>query len=135
MAMDPKTNPVKRKQDLKGGFGIERCTTPECAQVLYEKSQAYWNHAPRKMICSKCETEVIFQGTDFSGNSMDLIVYIYWCDFCKEEYFLKIPMAKKFCNVCKVERYRSRTFHLRAPLPPHDPGNSCIPVHSGSNAA
>lgn len=133
MATDPK-NLIKGKQDFKGGFGKVRCTSPECSQILYEKSQAYWQHAPRKMICTKCESEVVFQGTDFAGDAMDQIVYIYWCDFCKQEYFLKIPMAKKFCNVCKVDRYRSRSFHLRAPLPPTDPGSTCIPVNTGNAA-
>lgn len=135
MATDPKANTLKRKQDLKSGFGLERCSNADCSQVLYEKSQAYWNHAPRKMICSKCESEVIFQGTDFAGNSMDLIVYIYWCDSCKEDYFLTIPMSRKFCNVCKVERYRSRSYHLRAPLPPHDVENSCIALNKEHTAA
>jgi hypothetical protein len=117
-----------RKQDLRGGFGLVRCASPECSQVLYEKSQVYWNHAPRKLICSKCENEVVFQGTNFSSDSMDQIAYIYWCEYCKEEYFLRIPMYKKYCGVCKVDHFRSRTFHLRAPLPPHDPSSSCIAI-------
>ncbi len=125
-----KINSAKRKQDFKGGFGFERCSNSDCSQVLYEKSQAYWVEAPRKMICTKCESEVVFQGTDFAGNSMDQMIYIYWCDLCKEDYFVRIPMIRKFCNVCKVERYRSRSYHLRAPLSPNDPSSSCIPINN-----
>ncbi|OGW81669.1 MAG: hypothetical protein A3G33_08420 [Omnitrophica bacterium RIFCSPLOWO2_12_FULL_44_17] len=128
MVGEQRGNASTRKQDLKGGFGLVRCSSPECSQVLYEKSQAYWIHAPRKLICSKCENEVVFQGTDFAGNSMHEISYIYSCNSCKEEYFLRIPMDKKYCSVCKTDRYRSRSYHLRAPLPLHDPTNSCIPV-------
>lgn len=126
---------TKRKQDFKEGFGIERCSNPECSQIFYENSQAYWNHAPRKMICSKCESEVIFQGTDFSGNSKDQIIYIYWCDFCKVDHHLRIPLVRKYCSVCKVEWYKSRSFHLRAPLPPYDASVSCIPINNKSSVA
>ena len=121
---------VLRKQELRGGFGLERCSNPACSQVFYERSKAFWTHAPRRMICGRCRQEVIFQGTDFSADSMDEIIYVFWCDVCKGEYHLRIPLVKKYCTVCKSEWYKSRSFHLRAPLPPHDPSCSCIPLNA-----
>lgn len=117
-----------RRQDLREGFGLARCSKLECSQVLFEESQVYWNQAPRRLICNKCKNEVVFQGTEFSSHPSDQIIYIYWCHLCKEEYFLTIPLGRKYCSVCKVTRYRSWSFHLRAPLPPHDPSNSCAPL-------
>ncbi|GEM_PF-4519783 len=129
MTTEQKTNDLqKRKQELRGGFGLERCANPNCSQVLYEKSQAYWKHAPRKLVCGECEREVIFQGTAFASSNMGEIIYVYWCDFCKSEYHLRIPLVKRYCSVCKIEWYKSRSFHLRAPLPPHDP-SSIFCVH------
>ncbi len=124
-----------RKQDLKNKFGLVRCGNPECAQVFGENSQAYWNYAPRKLICSSCENEVVFHGADFASSDMSEIAYIYRCDFCKEEYYLKIPMDRKYCSVCKIEWYRSRTFHLRAPLPPQGHPNSGVTIILNKNVA
>ncbi len=126
-----KGNLTKRKQDLKGGFGLERCSNPECSQVFHEESEDYWKYAPRKMICTKCESEVVFHGAEFSSNKMNRIIYTYWCDLCKEEYRIKIPMSRKYCGVCKIDWYRSRSYHLRSPLPPHDAANTCIPLNPG----
>lgn len=125
----------KQKQGFGTGYRLVYCSNPKCKQVLYEKSRAYWNHAPRRMICTKCENEVVFQGTHFSSDAMDQISYIYSCDVCKVEYFLPVPMYKKYCVNCKIEHYRSRSFHLRAPLPPHDSAKSCSPSKESARAA
>jgi ribosomal protein S27E len=120
---------VKRKQDLKGGFGRVRCPNLECSQIFYEKSQAYWNDATNRMICTQCEKEVVFRGTDFDSHSMDKITYIYHCVVCKEERSLEIPMERKYCSVCKTDHYTSWSYDLRAPLSPHDPFSSgLLPV-------
>ena len=129
-----KTNSVKKKRDLKGGFGLQPCSNPECSQVFDEKSEAYWKFAPRKMICTKCESEVVLNRTGHAANSSEML-YIYWCDFCKEEFGLKIPLTRKYCSVCKVDWHISWAYDLRAPLPPYDPSNSCIPLNPGSTAA
>jgi len=127
--------PTKRKQDLRGGFGLERCSNPECSQVFDEKSEVYWRNAPRKMICAVCESDVIFIGRDHSSDQMNRDIYIFWCSVCEVEHRLTVPMNRKYCGACKKEWYRSRTYYLRAPIAPHDLTSTCIPVSSGDTAA
>ena len=125
----------KQKQGFETGYRLVHCSNPKCNQVLYEKSRVYWNHAPRRMVCAKCENEVVFQGTHFNTHMMDQIIYFYSCDTCRAEYFLTVPMYKKYCSNCKVEHYRSRSYHLRAPLPPYDITNSCFPLNENVKVA
>lgn len=134
MATELKTTKIKRKQDLKGGFGLHRCSGHECSQIFDEKSEAYWKHAPRRMTCKACGGEVIVQRNHFAANSNQMI-YICWCDFCKEEFALRTPLSRKYCSVCKLDWYTSWTFDLRAPLSAHEPSDSCIAVNPKSSAA
>lgn len=135
MSGEQKGSPSKNKQDLRGGFGLERCPNPACGQVFYEKSQDYWRQAPEKILCGTCEREAVFLRIEFSSDAMHRITYSYWCHFCKEESPLTIPLDRKYCGVCKTVWYRSWSFHLRAPLPPEDPANPSIPFDLPGNIA
>ncbi len=110
-------NSLVRKQDLKKRTGLIRCPNPACSQVFYERSHVYWTDVPLKIICSKCENEVTHQSSYISLDLMET-THIYWCDSCKDEHLIKLPLDKKYCSVCKTEWYINWNYDVRAAIPP-----------------